>query len=475
MAVQRAGAAVEPVEVLRPQAGPQEAFLSSAADIVVYGGAAGSGKSFGLLMEPLRYVHVPGFTGVIFRRTAVQVRNEGGLWDESMRVYGGLRPGPTPRPDRLFWTWPKTKARIRFAHLEHDADKLAWSGSQVPYIGFDELQLFLEGQFWFMLSRNRSVCGVKPYVRATCNPVPKDDLVGGWLNRLLDWWIDPDSGLPIPERSGVLRWFVRVEDELVWADSEAELRAKFPLVPPKSLTFIAAKLTDNPILMELDPGYLANLMALQRVERLRLLEGRWHVSAGAGEIFNRAWFPIVKALPAPALLGEGEDAVPETVAAVRYWDKAGTMGGDADRTAGVRMVRVGQRFFITDVTKFRFSALERERVLKNLALQDGTDTTIWVEQEPGSGGVESADATVRMLAGFRVFKDRPTGAKVTRWGPFAAQVEAGNVYLVEGAWNEDFLREIHNADGREGHLDDQVDAAAGAFNKLVGSRAGGIY
>ena len=91
---------------------------------------------------------------------------------------------------------------------------------------------------------------------------------------------------------------------------------------------------------------------------------------------------------------------------------------------------------------------------------------IYVEQEPGSGGKESAENTVLNLAGFDVHADRVTGDKLTRAKPLAAQAEAGNVYIVAGPWNDDFLAECHRFDGQNGVMD-QVDAASGAFNKLV--------
>jgi predicted phage terminase large subunit-like protein len=97
--------------------------------------------------------------------------------------------------------------------------------------------------------------------------------------------------------------------------------------------------------------------------------------------------------------------------------------------------------------------------------------TIYVEQEPGSGGKESADATVRNLKGFIIKKDRPTGDKDTRLGPFEVQAEAGNVRLVRGAWNQDFIEEmiaIPNGTHR-----DQGDAAAGAFNRLTDTKPSG--
>ena len=448
--------------VFQPSPGPQTAFLSSNADICIYGGAAGGGKTFGLLAEAARNIKIPGYRAVVFRRTAPQVRNPGGLWDQATQTLGRLA-GVRFRPDRLECQWGvgSKLASIKFANMELEHDRFNFSGAEIAMLGFDELQMFLETQFWFMLSRNRSTCGVKPYVRASCNPVAEDDRVGGWLNRFLAWWIDAESGLPIPERQGKKRWFIRQDDKLIWASSKAELSAEYPDDRPLSVAFIAANLHDNPVLMAADPNYLGMLRALPRMDRERLLEGRWNVRPAAGIIFNRGWFPVVDSMPVPS--------PGEKVSAVRYWDKAGSSLATADRTAGVRMVRMGSRFIITDAIAFRKGALEREQIIKNLASQDGQDTTVWIEQEPGSGGLESAEATIRNLVGFRVHAHRATGSKVTTWGPLSAQAEGGNVFIVRGAWNEDLLRELHNADGRDGHADDLVDATAGAFMKLAGT------
>jgi hypothetical protein len=139
-----------------------------------------------------------------------------------------------------------------------------------------------------MVSRNRSMCGVRPYIRATCNPD-----ADSWVAELIAWWINQDTGYPTPERTGVLRWFVRIGDSIIWADRPedlAEHKAPNELgelipIPPKSLTFIPAKLSDNKALMAADPGYLANLMALPLVERERLLGGIWKIRAAAGLCF----------------------------------------------------------------------------------------------------------------------------------------------------------------------------------------------
>lgn len=257
-----------------PQVGPQRKFLATSADIAIYGGAAGGGKTWALLMEPVRHISNKNFGAIIFRRTSVQIRNEGALWDESVRLYPLI--GGRPRAYDLTWLFP-SGSTISFAHLEHDKNVHDYQGAQIPLICFDELTHFSAAQFWYMVSRNRSMCGVKPYIRATCNPD-----VDSWVAQFISWWINQDTGYPIPERAGKVRWFVRVGEKLIWADEPGELAGYVnPLdgasIPPKSVTFIPSRLSDNKLLMAADPGYLANLLALPLVERERLLGGNWKI------------------------------------------------------------------------------------------------------------------------------------------------------------------------------------------------------
>ncbi len=150
-------------------------------------------------------------------------------------------------------------------------------------------------------------------------------------------------------------------------------------------------------------------------------------------------------------------------ASVRYWDKAGTADGGA-YTAGVLMHRLDDgRYCVSDVKRKQLSALDRERMIMQTAEIDGKDVRVMVEQEPGSGGKESAEATIRMLAGWRVEADRPVGDKVTRAEPYAAQVQGSNVLLCRGEWNMPFIREHQSFP--HGYKD-QVDAAAAAFAGL---------
>jgi predicted phage terminase large subunit-like protein len=295
---------------------------------------------------------------------------------------------------------------------------------------------------------------VRPYLRATCNPVVDDDPVGGWLHQLVQWWLDPETGLPIPARSGAVRWFVRAGERLEWADDPARLRALGPDLIPKSFAFIAGRLEDNPTLMQGDPGYLANLMALAAVERERLRGGNWNARPAAGKVFNRAWFEIV-------------DAAPAEMDRVRAWDKAGTEGA-GNWTAGVRMGKsAGGLYWVEDVVRGQWGSARRNAVIRQTAALDGEAVEVRVEQEPGSGGKESAEISVRELAGYDVRTAPATGSKLTRALPFSAQAEAGNVKLVRGPWNKAYLDELHNFTGADGGADDQVDPSAAAFNRLA--------
>lgn len=443
-----------------PQEGPQTEFLATQADIAIYGGAAGGGKSYGLLLEPTRHHANPLFGGVIFRKEAVQIRNQGSLWDESAKIYPLF--GATPRESTLEWLFPnyddpdRPGATMKFAGLENDKACLNWQGSQIPYIGFDELTHFTEYQFFYMLSRNRSDSGVPGYVRATCNPD-----VNSWVRKFIDWWIDKE-GFSDASRCGKLRWFIRINDSIHWRDSKEEIFEEFgrgPEIIPMSVTFIPSKVYDNKILMAKDPTYLGKLLALGRVERMRLLEGNWNVRASAGNYFRREMFQIVEVLP------------PASGRSIRYWDRAATKphpgNKDPDWTRGVKLVALADgRFCVTNVVSMRDAPGPVETLVKNTATHDGHGCQIGLEQDPGSAGVSDIANMVRVLPGYQVKVKKPTKDKPTRAKPVSSACENGLVVVLRGEWNEDFFQELENFSDDLTGKDDQVDAFSGAYNTL---------
>lgn len=428
--------------MIRPQQGPQETFLSSPADIAIYGGSAGGGKTWALLLDPLRHIGNPRFGGVIFRRTSPQIRNEGGLWDESCQLYPLL--GAEARETVLDWKFP-AGARLKFAHLQYEADKLSWQGSQIPWIGFDELTHFTEGQFFYLLSRNRSMCGVRPCIRGTTNP---DAL--SWVKTFLGPWLNKNH--PDPAASGELRWFIRDKGQILWVPQGTP--------DAKSVTFVRASVYDNRKLLETNPEYLASLKALSVVDRARLLDGDWDIVPG-GNMFRREWFEIVPSAPRQCRW-------------VRFWDLAGTEvkpGTDPDWTAGaLEGMDAAGIAYLADMQRARLTPGAVEQLVRTTAEADRSqygDVEIVMEQEPGSSGKAVIDHyRRRVLQGFNFRGVPSTGAKEERAKPFSAYAEGRNVKLVAGAWNHDFLNEAAAFPSPEVH-DDQVDAASGAFLRLA--------
>lgn len=438
--------------------------MATPASICIYGGAAGGGKSFGLLLSALRYKNVPGFGCTIFRRNFNQIFAQGGLWDESMKIYQGVR-GADAKFARGQW-WFRDKdgnivSKVTFAHIERDEDVHKWQGSQICEIGFDELTHFSEKTFFYMLSRNRSTCGVTPFVRATCNPD-----ADSWVAKFIEWWIDQETGYPIPERSGKIRWFIRRNEILYWANTKQELWAQFNLQTPeereepRSVTFIMSKLSDNKELLKVNPGYLANLKALSLIERERLLNGNWKIKAAAGLFFKRTQ------------LGDILDRVPaDVVRWVRCWDLAATEkteDGDPAFTAGVLIgKRKNGRYVIADVINKQMSASDVRKTIKLTAQADRAAykrVRIRLPKDPGQAGKEQAESYIKFLSGFDVTTEAESGSKEARAEPMAAQWQAGNFDIVYGDWNEEFLLQLENFPN--GKFKDMVDASANGFAEI---------
>ena len=163
---------------------------------------------------------------------------------------------------------------------------------------------------------------------------------------------------------------------------------------------------------------------------------------------------------------------------VRFWDKGGTAGG-GDYTSGVKMGKYQNPrtkkflYIIADVRRGQWASHTREEVIRRTTELDGPNVKVFVEQEPGSGGKESAENTIDNLAGYRVWADRPSGRKEFRADPLSVQVNRGNVVLLTGVWNADFIDEFKFFPNSK--YDDQVDSASGAFSKLTRFRKAGTW
>jgi predicted phage terminase large subunit-like protein len=441
----------------------QEKAFYCDADFIIFGGAAGGGKSYWLEVTPLPYLNYPGFNCVIFRRESPEITNPGGLWDLSFELYSPL--GLKPKVKDLCWEFGKI-SKIKFSHMQRVSDKYKHKGAQYVIVCFDEVDSFEFSQVWYLLSRMRSTSGVKPRMRATCNPN-----ADSWVAKFIEWYIDQDTGYAINERSGVVRWFLQrgegVEG-IEWFDSKEAALDKYPRSSPKSFTFIASKLEDNQALLDKDPDYESNLEALGKVERERLKYGNWKIRPAAGLYFQRENLPIID-----------ENEVPDGLTWIRYWDLASTKekqkkaeSGQPCYTAGGlvaidwedRATNKIRMIYIKHVSRFRKAPADVEKKIESLAEADGINTYIGIEEDPGAAGVIVSHHFANLLQDYALLTPKKTDNKIAAASPLSAQAEKGKVCLVRGKWNEAFIDEAENFP--DGKFKDQVDAVAGAFNTL---------
>jgi len=425
---------------------------------VFYGGEAGSSKTSALVLEGLRCYDIPKAGGIIFRRTSPQLEGPGSLWELMREWYPGLNARLTQNPFKAVFP---SGASLQLGHLQYESTKEDHQGKGYSLIGFDELPHFTEGQFWYLYSRCRSTSGVRSYIRATMNPDPDS-----WVKKMILWWLDERGEYVLPERSGVIRYFFRCGDELVWGDTPAELMERYPEfveqgIEPTSFTFILGRLADNKILLKADPGYRARLMSLPMVERERLLGsgqgGNWRIRPAAGLYFRRGWFHVVEVLPT------------DIIAVVRGWDKAATQvttdSPDPAWTRGVKMgVTRSGRFVVMHLESLRGSPRQVLQTMQNTAHGDGKRVKVLVWQDPAQAGKVDVQLTKSLLMGFRVESEVAREDKVVYAGPFSTQVEAGNVDVLAGHWNDEFFSELEAFP--DGKHKDIVDACSRAFMGL---------
>lgn len=446
-----------PYREIRPNSKPQWDFLASRADVALYGGAAGGGKTFALLMEAARWLHVRRFGSVFFRRTRPELTQEKGAWDKSQEIYYGM--GGAPNFQELKWYF-RGGASVKFASLQHEKNVKDWGSSQLPLVLIDQVETFTEKMFWGLWGRCRTDIGIRPYMRMACNPSDN------WLLTLFEWWID-DEGFAIPERSGKVRYAYRYGEEIHWSDTPENLIIRFSRpgrkVHPISFTFIPAKLSDNVDLETADPEYRAKLELLPYDERMRLLGddkrgGNWRVKFGAGMFPEGSWRLI--------------DRYHENAAYVRFWDTAASTKADNDTTkaatAGVLMAIDHEGPVVLDVVEVWEEEAARMRTMRNTAELDRQQyghVVQWVEEEGGGAGKDMAGHYIRLFSGMEAYTQRPERDKVTRARPWASVQQAGGVRVLITDWTKGFIDQ-HKAFPFASRKD-KVDAAAGAYSKVA--------
>lgn len=409
----------------------------------------GGGKSYCGLLRHLRWVDDPHYRGFIIRKNSVTLTKSGGLFDEARQLYKAFDPRVQVKLKEMKFVFP-SGAEIAMSHLETEDDAEKYRGLQLSAAMIDEATQISEDHTLVVLSRLRSKAKMVPNLFLTCNPSPDS-----FLRRWIDWWIIPkgeeNAGRPNPERDGKIRWFIRQNNEMIWADTKEELLETYGKdVLPLSLQFISATIYDNPPLIKANPGYLANLQGLKRVKKERDLYGNWDIREEASGFFKAEWL--------------GEPVNPydlDIVSRCRAWDIAGSLPSEAlpnpDWTAGVLIGKTKSGLYIIeDVVRFRARFGEVMQKIIETAKSDPDGTQIILPQEPGQAGKAAGQMMIKELVeeGFYARMRPSNKSKVIRFQPFAAASEAGLVRYVHGVWNDIYFSELEAFDGGRDKKDD---------------------
>lgn len=396
----------------------QRAFLlMNEVKEVLYGGAAGGGKSIAQLMGALQYVDIPGYSAILFRRTYADLSLPGALIDVSkqwLMPFVEAKEVKWSEKEKQY-TFP-SGATLNFGYLENDNDCYRYQGAEFQYIGIDECTHVSPSNYRYMFSRLRKPKSLQVPLRfrATCNP-------GGMYGEYY-----------------YQRFFVEGKDN--------------------GRIFIGAGLKDNPYLDA--EAYRESLNELDPVEREQLLNGNWEIKQN-GDLLDRHWFQIVP-----------HHEVPQAATHVRFWDLAGTDPSkrkgknkrEPDWSVGFKLANYQGLYWIEDIIRVQKKPHELEEVVRQAAELDGYSCAVRMEQEPGSSGIITIDHFARnVLNGFDFAGVSSTGSKVERARPASAAAQAGRVFISDRCRN--LLAFLDEADlFPYGSHDDTIDGFSGAFN-----------
>lgn len=447
--------------VFAPASRKQELFLNSDCTITLAGGAAGSGKTYTSLLIALKFMQHPRATGVIFRRTSKMITAPGSIWHEAVNMFNSIYPkGLKIRARDTEIVFPNG-ALLKFSHMQHASDMYAHKGGQYSLVIFDEATDFEEDMVIYLLSRMRNAyVDYTPQMFLMTNP----DFNSFLRTYIQDYYLD-SNGIPIDDRAGHKRYFVRQGNNMLWASDRKELESIYGAGPESgisSFTFIGARCTDNPPLLKAQPDYVSRLLSLPEVEVKRLYWGSWFARQEAAGHFKREWISIVSH---PNYSAKKR---------VRSWDLAMSLPNssypDPDWTRGILFSKDNDSFYtVEDVASLRDRVSKVEELIFMTAVKDGRDVTISLPLDPGASAQAYVKTLQRRLGelGFSCKLCRTTKSKLARFAPFSSIAQSGFVRVVEADWNKPFFEELEVFDGeRSRNHDDQVDCCGDAMSVL---------
>jgi predicted phage terminase large subunit-like protein len=399
----------------------RSALLLNSWRELLYGGAAGGGKSVYLLTAALQYVDVPGYNAILFRKTFSDLMLPGALIPMSQDwLSPWMQKGIVTWKDKeKRYTFTESGATLSFGYLENNGDHLRYQGSEFQFVGMDECTHIIPESYRYLFSRMRRLKGVKIPIRfrATANP-------GGQYG---DYYYD--------------RFFV---------DNKKPDGSKKRL-------FLQAGLSDNPHLDAEE--YRESLGELDEITRAQLEDGNWEIRP-KGDLFQKDW-----------ILTIDYKGIPAGVQWVRFWDlaaidpkyrKKNTNKKEPDWTIGFKLGHLNSFYYIEDIVKVQLKPGEVEKLVKETAIADGFGCAIRMEEEGGSSGIGNTERYAKILQGWNYAGVKPVVSKIERARPVAAACQIGHVFISNRCrFLLDFYTQIDAFPN--GLKDDIVDGFSGAF------------
>ena len=483
---------VKPKAKFAPTSYKQALFMNSESFMCVFGGSAGSGKTYTSLMRFLRYIHDPNFVGYVFRTNATDLKKQGGAFPTAVKMFTEFDPKVTYTQQPMVIKFP-SGASISFTGMDDEAGRKAIHGIEISAAMVDEAANMLEEDIWWIISRLRTNADMKPNIWLTCNPDASSYLLK-WID---DYYLYPRGtyvdgelveGRPNPDVNGDERFYLRVGNDLHWGATTEELfekfSSKFPLNPltgestclPKSFRFIGATCFDNPEMLKKNPEYVSSLSSQPRVTMERLLLGNWYAREESSGYYKRDWVKEIKPYDK-----EDMSYLSRVTKRVRAWDMACTVpsekNNDPDYSVGVLLARTKDgEFFIEDMQRFRKRTGEVLEHILQTAAEDrkkfGSHVITLLPTDPAEAGKSIKHIRAKEFAsrGIPVKFEKPytTKSKLDRFIPFSSACENELTYIVVADWNDTLHSELENFDGvsRKFH-DDICDSIASAYNHIA--------
>lgn len=433
----------ELVTIHAPLSRKQELYLNDKEnDIVVWGGAASSGKSFLSALDILvNGWEDPHYRATIVRRRKEQFKQAGGLFDECSVLYSHY--GVKPRGNSLDFKFPKG-AFVKMMGSDREQDRHEFQGNQSTTFLVDECQQLNEANVVYLLSRNRSKSKQHHSLKLVCNP-DYNSFMRRWLE--MGGYLD-EQGVPLPEMDGVTTYYCEVFGETVFLPSLEAFQEKYPDleigedIVPQKFVFYAANVHDNPFICKYQKPYVAKLKNLPPIERRRLYEGSWYAKEESSGLFKREWCELVDSAD-----------VPQDMRQARCYDKAGTLPStanpDPDWTVGVKGgIDEYGILWVTDMIRFRDRPAIVQRTIEETGLEDGKHVAVGIPQDVGSAGKEAMEVSRALLMkrGLNVIVNRANKGKAVRFEPVSIMAQNRQIKVVKGDWNEAFFEELETLD-----------------------------